>query len=101
MIHYVYILCLRNNQLYVGSTEDLGRRFSEHRAGSACRTTAHLRPVELIYSEAHPDRSSAIKRERQIKRWSRAKKIALVNGNWTELKRLPLCRTTGTRYRTH
>ena len=91
MTCYVYILRLRNNQLYVGSTEDLVRRLAEHQAGSACRTTALLGPVELVYSEPHPDRSSAVKRERQLKRWSRAKKIALLNGNRTELKRLARC----------
>lgn len=85
---YVYILRLRNNQLYVGSTENLVRRLAEHQAGTACRTTALLRPVELIYSESHPDRSSAVKRERQLKRWSHAKKFALITGDWTELKRL-------------
>ncbi len=47
-----------------------------------------LGPVELLYSEPYPDRSSAIKRERQLKRWSHAKKLALINGDIAELKRL-------------
>ena len=88
MPFYVYILRPRNNQLFVGSTEYLARRLVEHRAGSARKTTALLGPVELLYSEPHPDRSSAVKRERQIKRWSHAKKLALINGKFGELKRL-------------
>lgn len=88
MRFHVYILRLRDGQLYVGSTDNLPRRLAEHQAGTACRTTAMFGPVELLYSEPHPDRSSAIRRERQIKNWSRAKKLALISGNLTELKRL-------------
>lgn len=94
MAHYVYILRLSNGQLYVGSTEDLARRFAEHQAGSGCRTTTIFRPVELVYSELHPDRTSALKREHQLKRWSRVKKLALINGNSAELKRLARCHST-------
>jgi predicted GIY-YIG superfamily endonuclease len=85
---YIYILRLSNDQLYVGSTDDLARRFAEHQAGSGCRTTALFRPVELVYSERHPDRSSAVEREHQLKRWSHAKKLALIQGKLAELKRL-------------
>ena len=88
MGYHVYILRLRNGLLYVGSTVDLARRVAEHQAGTACRTTAILRPVELLYPESHQDRASALDRERQIKGWSRAKKVALSQGNWGELQRL-------------
>jgi predicted GIY-YIG superfamily endonuclease len=47
--------------------------------------------LELVYSELHPDRSSAFKRERQLKCWSRAKKLALITVNSAELKRLAQC----------
>jgi len=67
---------------------------AEHHAGSASRTTAMLRPVELLYAEPHSDRASAIKRERQLKGWSRAKKLALVKGDLVDLKRLARCRST-------
>ena len=90
---FVYILGLRGGRLYVGSTEDLVRRLAEHRAGTASRTTALLGPVELIYSEPHPDRSSAIRRERQIKGWSCAKKLARIKGDLAELKRLARSQT--------
>lgn len=91
MSFYVYIMRLSNGQLYVGSTDDLTRRLAEHRGGTGCRTTTIFPPVELVYSELHPDRASAIKRERQLKHWSRAKKVALINGNSMELKRLSKC----------
>ena len=92
MTYYVYILLLRHGQLYVGSTDNLGRRIAEHSAGTACRTTALSLPVKLLFSEPHPDRSAALKRERQLKRWSRAKKVALIGGNLMALKRLAGCR---------
>jgi predicted GIY-YIG superfamily endonuclease len=88
MSFHVYILRLNNDQFYVGSTDDLARRWAEHKAGTACRTTAICPPAELLYSEPHPNRSSARLREVQIKRWSRAKKFALIQGNITELKKL-------------
>ena len=88
MSYSVYILRLENNHLYVGSTSDLKRRLAEHLSGSGSKTTAESPPVEHLYSEALPDRRSAIQREQQLKRWSRSKKLALVNGDLTELKRL-------------
>ncbi len=94
MAFYTYILRLSHGQFYVGSTEDLARRFAEHQAGSGGRATALFRPGELVYSEPHPDRSSAVERERQLKRWPRAKKLTLIKGNSAELKRLAKCQST-------
>ena len=68
MTFHVYILRVANGKLYVGSADNLVRRFAEHQAGNGAKTTALFRPVELLYSEPHPDRSSAAKGERQIKR---------------------------------
>jgi predicted GIY-YIG superfamily endonuclease len=70
---------------------------AEHQAGTACRTTALLGPVELLYSEPHPDRPSATRRERQLKGWSRAKKLALIKGDLAELKRLALSVVEGSK----
>lgn len=91
MSYSVYILRLQNGALYVGSTDNLARRLAEHRSGLGGRTTAMLRPLELLYFEPQPDRASAIQRERQLKRWSRAKKLALVHGDLQRLKRLSRC----------
>jgi hypothetical protein len=58
------------------------------------RTIALFRPVELFFSELHPDRSSAFKRERQLKRCSQARKLALINKYSIELNRLARCHAT-------
>ena len=88
MTAYLYILRLKSGQLYVGSTTDLNQRYKAHILGKACRTT-QLDPLKkLLYSEEFDSFSDARKREAQIKRWSRAKKEALVSGDFTKLKDL-------------
>jgi putative endonuclease len=85
---FVYILRLRSGDLYVGCSTDLETRFREHESGKACRTTA-VDPAEaLLFVEVQPDFRSARRRESQIKRWSRAKKRALINGDYVQLQRL-------------
>jgi putative endonuclease len=83
-----YILRLQSGQLYIGSTNNLDHRFAEHAAGRACRTTKLDPPLKLVYSESLPTFSDARKREAQIKRWSRAKKEALVVGDMDRLREL-------------
>ena len=85
---HVYILRLRSGQLYVGATTDLDRRWGEHLAGHACRTTKLDPPASIVYTEEHPDFTATRRREAQIKRWSRAKKEALIAGDTAALKRL-------------
>jgi predicted GIY-YIG superfamily endonuclease len=86
--HFLYILQMSNGQLYVGTTSNLDERFNRHIHHQAARTTSVLGVERLLYSEAHPDRVTAEKRERQIKKWSRAKKLALVRGDLDSLKKL-------------
>jgi len=88
MSWYVYMLRLRNDTLYVGHTNDLDRRFIEHSTARGSKATKDSKPVALIYSEQVPDHASAVRRELQIKRWSRPKKLALAMGDLDELKRL-------------
>ena len=88
MSAYFYILRLRSGQLYVGATADLARRWLEHVAGEACRTTKLDPPVEIVYSEEHSSFAAARRREAQVKRWSRAKREALVDGDACALRRL-------------
>jgi putative endonuclease len=75
----VYILRTESGRLYTGITTDLERRVSEHqgspRGAKALRGDA---PLGVVWSEAHPDRSSASKREAAIKRLPRADKLALI-----------------------
>ncbi len=85
MTAWTYILRLKSDQLYIGSTTDIDQRIADHIAGRACRTTKLDPPFKLVYSESFPSFSEARKREAQIKRWTRAKKEALVVGNMSEL----------------
>lgn len=87
----VYVYILRSigwqGQLYVGSTTDLAARLFAHNQGKSPHT-AKFRPWELVYHEHHESRQIALKREKQIKRWSGKKKLALVSGNLEALKEL-------------
>ena len=78
---YVYIVRCADSSLYTGITTDPERRLAEHNSGgrkSAACTRAR-RPVSLVYTETAASRSSAAKREYQIKQLSRKEKLALVN----------------------
>ena len=88
----VYIAELDDGRLYVGITHDLDRRILEHQLGSSTRTTRIYGFQRMLYTEPHPSLESAAKRERQLKRWSHARKLALMNGDSDELKRLARCR---------
>jgi putative endonuclease len=88
MRYFLYILRMSNGQLYVGTTFNIQQRLQDHRRHHAARTTKLLGAEQLLYTEEHPDRFAAEKRERQIKKWSHAKKAVLIAGNLTELKRL-------------
>jgi len=85
---YFYILRLKSGRLYPGATADLNRRWREHLAGTACRTTKLDLPVAVVYPEEHVTFAEARRREAQVKRWTRAKKEALARGDVDELKRL-------------
>ena len=84
---YVYILRCADNFLYIGEPNDVDLRVMRHNDGRASSFTAARRPVTLVYSEPHLDRVAALAREeRQLKRWSRAKKEALIAGDSARLK---------------
>ena len=85
---WTYILRLKSGQLYVGATTDLKHRYHDHLNGHGCRTTKLDPPVKVVYSESFPTFSEARKREAQIKRWTRAKKEALVAGDMNKLQQL-------------
>jgi putative endonuclease len=77
--HYVYIATNRSGTLYTGMTSDLKHRLAQHREGLS-PFTAKYRIGRLLYYEVAVDRYTALEREWQIKRWNRAKKLALVRG---------------------
>lgn len=85
---YVYILASRSRILYTGVTNDLRRRLGEHREGSPGSFTKRYRINRLVYFESTHDVRAAIAREKQIKAWSREKRVALVeehNAGWLDL----------------
>jgi putative endonuclease len=89
---WLYILRLKSGQLYVGSTTDLDQRYKDHCSGKACRTTRIDPPLGIAHTEEFETFSDTRKREAQVKRWSRAKKEALVSGDLTKLKKLSKAR---------
>ncbi|HET7459005.1 MAG TPA: GIY-YIG nuclease family protein [Gemmatimonadaceae bacterium] len=85
---YVYIITNRSGTLYVGVTNDIARRMSEHRSGDNAGFASRYRLDRLVYVEQLDDIRSAIAREKQIKGWTRRKKIALIsadNPEWADL----------------
>jgi putative endonuclease len=84
----VYILVSPNRRaLYIGVTTDLGRRLEEHRLGLSVHTSRY-NITRLVYIESHDTAPDAIEREKQLKRWRREKKIALIetaNPEWLDL----------------
>ena len=80
---YVYMVRCRDKRLYVGSTRgSLERRIAEHNAGSYGGFTKPRRPVEFVYSQQFDRITDAIAAERQLKGWTRAKKEALIRGDF-------------------
>jgi putative endonuclease len=76
----VYILTCSDESLYTGITTDLSRRIDEHNSSDkGAKYTSQRRPVKLAYSEVAQDRSSASKREYEIKKLTRIKKLELIN----------------------
>ena len=86
---YLYILECSDKSLYVGVTNNIERRIIEHNEGlSVLAYTYTRRPVKLVYHTYFTDFNLAFDWETRIKKWSRAKKIALINGDFDLLKQL-------------
>lgn len=75
---FVYILLCEDGSLYTGYSNNVDQRFYDHRNGKGGRYTRSHKPVKLIYQEQFSTQSEALKRERQIKGWSRTKKIMIL-----------------------
>ena len=84
---FVYIVRCADDTLYTGWSMDVARRVKAHNAGRGARYTRLHRPVVLVYTEEVPSRSAALKREYAIKRYPRAKKLALFNANGRKRKK--------------
>jgi predicted GIY-YIG superfamily endonuclease len=89
---WVYILRCADGSYYTGRTRNLSRRVAEHDAGAVGGYTHSRRPVILVYSQEFATAYQANEAEQQIKGWSRAKKGALIAGDFDLLKHLSRCR---------
>ena len=85
---WVYILQSADATYYVGQTRDLAERLRKHRLGLGSKHTHDHAIPRLVYAEALNDLTAAVQRERQLKRWSRGKKAALICGEFDRLRKL-------------
>ncbi|MCX6712695.1 MAG: GIY-YIG nuclease family protein [Candidatus Vogelbacteria bacterium] len=79
-MYFVYIIECRDKSLYTGITTDVERRFLEHKNKKGGHYTSAKKVVRVVFTKQHPDRSSALKREAEIKRWTRKQKLDLITG---------------------
>jgi putative endonuclease len=87
-LFWVYILQPADATYYVGQTCDLRERLRKHRLGIGSKHTNDHGNPHLVYAEALNDLTAAVRRERQLKGWSRAKKAALIHGDFDQLRKL-------------
>jgi predicted GIY-YIG superfamily endonuclease len=82
MSFWAYMLHCADRSFYLGHTDDIESRMAQHHHGEIKGYTSKRLPVTLVWSQAFPTRYEALQAERQIKGWSRAKKLALIRGDW-------------------
>lgn len=84
---HMYILLCDNGSYYTGSTKNLNRRINQHFPGEGANHTKKFKPIKLVYSESFDRIDHAYNREKQVQRWTHAKKEALINGDIDQLKK--------------
>lgn len=72
---YIYVLQCDDGSLYTGSSTDIEKRFSLHQRGGGAKYTRAHKPIKILHQESFATKSEALKREHEIKSWSRQKKI--------------------------
>ncbi len=77
-MYFVYLLQCKDGTIYTGITTDVKRRLVEHKEGKGGHYTRARKVKRLLYTEKQPNRSSALKREAEIKSWDRKKKLQLI-----------------------
>ncbi len=89
-MYFIYILRTSSNTLYIGQTNDLEKRIKEHKnkSSKSAKYIRYFSSFELVHNEKHSTRSEAMRREAQLKKWSRDKKEALIQGGKVLLKKL-------------
>ncbi|MCB2063310.1 MAG: GIY-YIG nuclease family protein [Novosphingobium sp.] len=85
MAFWCYILRCADGKYYTGHTDHLERRVGEHQSGLVQGFTSARRPVELVWAAEFPTRHEALSTELRVKKWSRAKKEALMAQDWDRL----------------
>jgi predicted GIY-YIG superfamily endonuclease len=90
---WVYILQCSDGSYYTGHTENLEIRLASHQSGDIPGYTSTRLPVELVFSKSMLTRAEALSAEQQIKGWSRAKKEAMMQGDWVKVSDLARNRT--------
>lgn len=88
MPYFVYIVRCKDNSLYIGSTRNITQRVQDYNNGKGAFTTRKKLPVKLVCSQKFETKSAVLKREKQLKGWSRVKKEALIKGDLKKLKQL-------------
>jgi LAO/AO transport system kinase len=94
---HVYMLRCADGSFYVGHTDELQRRVAQHQAGELPGYTHERRPVSLVWHQETATREEALAAELRIKGWSRAKKEALIAGDWERVKQLARASTGSAR----
>lgn len=80
-MYFVYILLCKDGTYYIGSSNNVDRRFKDHINGKGGRYTRSHEPQKLVYVEQLASKSKALKREAQLKKWTKAKKELLIKGD--------------------
>jgi len=87
--YFVYILLCNDKSYYTGISNNIDRRLEEHQQGANIECyTYKRRPVKLVFQQEFMDVNQAIAFEKKVKGWRRAKKEAIINGNWETLPTL-------------
>lgn len=90
MSFFVYILRTSSNTLYIGQTNNLEKRLKEHqnKTSKSAKYIKYFLSCALVYSEMYPSRTQALKREWQLKKWTKAQKETLISSGLSLLRKL-------------
>ncbi len=78
-MYFLYLALCSDKSIYTGITTDVKRRLKEHQSKVGSKYTRARNVLKIVYTEKYPDRSTASKREAEIKKWKREKKLSLIN----------------------
>lgn len=82
MNYFTYIIECKNNKYYVGHTNSVSQRFNRHLLKQGAKFTKQNKPIKVVWYQRFNNELDAVKREKQLKGWSRIKKENLIKGIW-------------------